>query len=167
MSLQQLIPFQCRDLFPSTSLRSHLDRSDDGRDTGWGHGSSTPRGTQPCCPCRGHITPKVLLCPPTCWSAEGPWGFLGGRRCRRCSKVSLDSCWGRGSSKNWSMGWPRAMLCTKNIQGEGMDHVGWGHQPSPAKDRWSGQGVTLEAKCDGSPAARANRKLTSALISPN
>lgn len=33
-----------------------------------------PQGTRPCCPCGGHFTPKVPLCPMVGWRPMGcPW----------------------------------------------------------------------------------------------
>lgn len=154
--------FSCSsvEILPLTLLHSHLDCSDDDRDVGWGHGSFIPQGMQPCCPCGGHFTPKVFLCPPA-WSAEGTWGFLSGRSCRRCLKVSHVAAIGDlalPKSGPWAGPDPPRTLREK-------ERTTLGGEINLLQPRrtWTGQRVTPEVKCGGSSAARANRKL----VSPN
>lgn len=136
----------------------------------WGHGSFTPQGTQPRRFYGGHVPQKVLLCLPTCCSAEGTWGFLGGRRCSGCSKASRSEATAAVALPKTS---PRAgpqPRCSSRPPREKQRTMLAGAisllQPSPPQwTVWSGWGVTQAAKCDGSSAARTNIKLASALIS--
>lgn len=134
----------------------------------WGHGSFPRRGTQSCRSYGGHITQKVLLCPPTCWSAEGTWGFPGGRRCS-----SKASCPAAIAAVALPKAGPRAgppPRCSSRAPKEEERTTSAGDisllQPSPPqRTARSSRGVTQAAERDGSSAARANIKLASALIS--
>lgn len=125
-----------------------------------GHGSFTPQGTQPCRSHGGHITQKVLLCPPTCWSAEGTWSFLGGRRCSVCSQASPSAATAAVAlPKTGPPAGPQPRCSSRPPRAN--QRTTWAGdisllQPSPPQ--WSGRGVTWAAKRDGSSAAGATAR---------
>lgn len=118
-------------------------------------GASALEGPSPAVPAEAtpKVLPLVVLQPAQLKVHGASWVEADAGDAQRCG-----SWWGWGSSKNWSMGLTRATLATKNNQGEGKDHVGWGHQPSPAK------GSMVRP---GSDTGSKNGKRISALISSN